>query len=198
MAAPNPPNAQSRHTYKPPDPPKCLYYTLQRTYKIPTVLALRLSGAIKPLLHPLDTIISKQGEITDYTADFLTKTSALLKNLRPEFYPHREKLPAILRAELDSIERLIAILRKIDHNRLGTISILEFAEECKGRIEMLEAGGIEYFEVRIQDREDLEKDEIIQKMGEKIFKLEGELRRLQEGPARNVGSFWHTPVRLRW
>lgn len=63
---------------------------------------------------------------------------------------------------------------------------------------MLEAGGIEYFEVRIQDREDLEKDEIIQKMGEKIFKLEGELRRLQEGPARNVGSFWHTPVRLRW
>lgn len=50
----------------------------------------------------------------------------------------------------------------------------------------------------MEDREGVDREEIILMMRESIFRLEGELRRLQDGPAREVGSFWHTPVRLRW
>lgn len=125
------------HIYPPPAPPESLYHTLNRTYNIPTVLALRLSGAINPLSHHLDDIISLQGKITDHTLSTLTKTSSLLTNLRPLFHSHREQLPASLTNEFDAIERIISILRKIDYNRLGTVSVVQFAEECKERIEML-------------------------------------------------------------
>ncbi|RDI87762.1 hypothetical protein Vi05172_g2291 [Venturia inaequalis] len=181
-----------------PEAPKSLYHTLHRTYKIPIALALCLSGAIKSLLHLLHTIGPKPGEITDSTAESLHKISTLLNDLRPKFRPHRDKLPTTLRNELDAIERIVSILRKVDYNRLGTVSILQFTEECRERIQMLESGGVEWVPVRIEDREGVDREEVVLMMRERICRLEGELKRLQEGPAKDVGSFWHTPRRLKW